>query len=118
MPMEVVFPTPLTPMKRNTLGVVETFSSVVPTSSRSTSTCRRAARTDSWSWSFSLRTFSRRRSTASVAVSTPRSARISVSSSSSKKASSASVKVEKRLVVIFFSLSKKPMASSWNQASS
>ena len=42
----------------------------------------------------------------------PRSARISVSSNSSKKASSASEKPEKRFVVIFFSLSKKPMVSS------
>ena len=44
-----------------------------------------------------------------MVVSMPRSARIRVSSSSSKKASSASVKPPKRLDVIFFSLSKKPM---------
>ena len=68
--------------------------------------------TASWSWSFSFRTLVRSFSTASSAVSMPRSARISVSSNSSKKASSASEKPEKRFVVIFFSLSKKPMVSS------
>ena len=91
MPMEVVFPTPLTPMKRKTQGEVETFTSVVPTFSVSTMISRRAVRTSSWLFSFSLRTFSRSFSTVSTATSMPKSERIKVSSSSSKKASSASV---------------------------
>ena len=115
-PMEVVLPTPLTPMKMQTLGFVSSFIAVSPTSISAIRISRRPSRTASWLCRCSLRTLVRSFSTASVAASTPRSAMMRVSSNSSKKSSSASVNPENRLLVIFFSLSKKPIVNSFFHA--
>ena len=116
LPMEVVLPTPLTPMKMQTLGFVSSFIAVSPTSISAIRISRRPSRTASWLCRCSLRTLVRSFSTASVAASTPRSAMMRVSSNSSKKSSSASVNPENRLLVIFFSLSKKPIVNSFFHA--
>ena len=50
--MEVVLPTPLTPMNSTTLGVVDRSSAVSPTSISSARMSRRAALTSSWPVSY------------------------------------------------------------------
>ena len=78
--MDVVLPTPLTPMNSTMLGVVDRFRAASPTSSFSARMARRASFTSSARVSSRSFTFLRSFSTASVAESTPTSARISASS--------------------------------------
>ena len=92
--MEVVLPTPLTPITSTTEGRVARFSAGSPTRSFSARISRRQAFTGSWPEILSSIIRARSSLTASVAVPSPTSARMSISSRSSKNASSASLMAE------------------------
>ena len=83
LPMVVVLPTPFTPMKRATDGLVSSLREMSPTSKNSVRMARRHSRPSPAFLIFSALARRRSSSTAFMAVSTPMSERMRVSSSSS-----------------------------------
>jgi len=81
--MDVVLPTPFTPMTSTTLGLVDKSSAVSPTFSFSIKISRSACFTSSPRWMLFWYTTSRSFFTASCATVAPRSAIMRLSSSSS-----------------------------------